>query len=158
MSQDFTDDCFGGGHVAQTDLQNIENNFAALKSTFSGASAPPNAVAGMFWYDTNNNILKLRNEANNAWISVFDFANSVCSDDTVDTTAIVDDAVTNAKLADNAVNTAQLIDGAVTAAKLASDATPWSLFDEDDPSGASYTEFTNLTASKKYRLSFNIHS
>jgi len=74
MSQDFTDDCFASGHVAQTDMQNIENNFAALKSCFSGSSAPPDTVAGMWWYDTSADILKLRNEANSAWLNVFDFS------------------------------------------------------------------------------------
>lgn len=76
MSQDFTDDCYGSDHVVQTDMANIEKNFAALKSTFSGAAAPSNLVAGMWWFDTTANILKLRNEANNAWQSVWDFANN----------------------------------------------------------------------------------
>ena len=75
MAQDFTDDCFASDHVVQTDMQNIENNFAALKSAFSGAAAPANTVAGMWWFDTATNILKLRNEANNGWQSVWDFAN-----------------------------------------------------------------------------------
>lgn len=75
MSQTYTDDCFSGPHVAQTDMANIENNFAALKSCFSGASAPSNTVAGMWWFDTTTNILKVRNEANSAWLSVYDFAN-----------------------------------------------------------------------------------
>jgi len=66
MSQTYTDNCFQSGNVGQTDLQNIENNFAALKSNFSGTGAPPNAVAGMEWFDTdadtgNKGILKLRN-------------------------------------------------------------------------------------------------
>ena len=76
MAQDWTDDVFAGGHVAQTDLQNIENNFAAIKSAFSGAVTPADTVAGMWWYDTTANILKLRNEANSAWLSVWDFANN----------------------------------------------------------------------------------
>ena len=74
--QTYTDDCYAGAHVAATDMQNIENNFAALKSAFSGATTPANTVAGMWWFDTTANILKLRNEANNAWQSVWDFANS----------------------------------------------------------------------------------
>ena len=76
MSQSFTDDCFASGHVAQTDMQNIENNFAALKSCFSGSSAPSNLVAGMWWFDTTNHLLKVRNEANDAWQSVWDLANN----------------------------------------------------------------------------------
>lgn len=86
MAQNFTDDCFAGSHVGQTDLQNMENNFACLKSSFSGSSAPSNPVAGMFWYDTSAHILKLRNEANNAWLSIWDLANNkpVASNLTID--------------------------------------------------------------------------
>jgi len=76
MSQDFTDNVFATDHAVQTDMQNIENNFAALKSAFSGTTTPADAVAGMWWFDTTANILKIRNEANNAWQSVWDFANS----------------------------------------------------------------------------------
>ena len=75
MSQSFTDDVYASGHVAATDLQNIENNFAALKSTFSGASAPSNPVAGMWWYDTTNSILKLRDSSNASWLELYDFDN-----------------------------------------------------------------------------------
>ncbi len=74
MAQDFTDDCFAGAHTGQEDLQNMEDNFAALKSLFSGASAPANTVAFMPWGDTTNHILKVRNEANNAWINLLNMA------------------------------------------------------------------------------------
>ena len=76
MSQTYVDDCYGSAHTATTDLQAFEDNFAALKSAFSGATEPANTVAGMWWFDTTANILKLRNEANNAWQSVWDFANN----------------------------------------------------------------------------------
>lgn len=75
-AQDFTDDCFGTTHVVQTDQENVEKNFACLKSAFSGAVAPSNLVAGMWWFDTTSNILKIRNEANNAWQSVWNFASN----------------------------------------------------------------------------------
>ena len=66
MTQTYTDNCFQSGNVGQTDLQNIENNFAAVKSNFSGTSAPPNAVPGMLWFDTdadtnNKGVQKLYN-------------------------------------------------------------------------------------------------
>jgi len=76
MPQNYIDDCFSTTHVVITDMQAVENNFAALKSSFSGTSAPSNPIAGMWWFDTTANILKLRNEANNAWQSVWDFANN----------------------------------------------------------------------------------
>ena len=76
MSQTYVDDCYGSAHTATTDLQAFEDNFAALKSAFSGATEPANTVAGMWWFDTTAHILKLRNEANNAWQSVWDLANN----------------------------------------------------------------------------------
>lgn len=74
MAQLYTDDVFDPNHDGQTDLQNIENNFAALKSQFGGLTAPANPVAGMPWVDTTAHILKIRNEANSAWLSIFDLA------------------------------------------------------------------------------------
>lgn len=70
MGQTFTDDVFAGGHVASTDLQNIENNFATLKSMFSGTSQPSNAVAGMPWFDTTKKVMKQRNTANDGWLGL----------------------------------------------------------------------------------------
>jgi len=70
MSQNWTDDVFAGGHVGQTDLQNMENNFACLKSMFSGGSAPSNAIAGMPWFDTTQKVLKYRDSANAAWLGL----------------------------------------------------------------------------------------
>lgn len=67
MSQTFTDDCYAPGHQATTDLQSFEDNFAALKSAFSGTTAPSNLVAGMAWLDTTLALLKTRNSVNNAW-------------------------------------------------------------------------------------------
>ena len=62
--------------VGDTTLTLFQAMLKSLQSNFSGATQPSNPVAGMWWYDTTSNILKLRNEANSAWISVFDFANS----------------------------------------------------------------------------------
>ena len=56
--QTFVDDCFDENHSAYDDLQNMENNFAALKSNFSGISSPANAVAGMDWFDSDNHVNK----------------------------------------------------------------------------------------------------
>lgn len=75
MTQTYNDAVPASTRDALEDLTAIRNNFAALKSCFSGSTAPPNPVAGMWWYDTTANILKLRNEANSAWLNVYDFAN-----------------------------------------------------------------------------------
>ena len=76
MAQEFVDNVFDSTFEVQTTMANVEKNFAALKSSFSGAGAPSNPIAGMWWFDTTANILKLRNEANNAWQSVWNFANN----------------------------------------------------------------------------------
>lgn len=75
-NQDFTDDCFAGGHVAQVDMANGEKNFAILKSLFFGPNPPPNQVPGMPWLDSTSHILTIKNEANTAWISIWNMATS----------------------------------------------------------------------------------
>jgi len=48
----------------------LNNALSAILSSNSGGSEPSTKTAYMFWADTNNNILKLRNSANNGWISL----------------------------------------------------------------------------------------
>ena len=48
----------------------LNNALAALASLSSGATAPTATFANMLWYDTAANILKMRNEADDGWISV----------------------------------------------------------------------------------------
>lgn len=68
----------------------INNALQALGSTNSGASAPATTYANMLWYDTTSNILKIRAEANDAWISIGYF------DQSADAFRILDDTqVTN---------------------------------------------------------------
>lgn len=48
----------------------INAAIAALISNNSGASAPSTTYAYMFWADTSSGLLKQRNAANNAWITI----------------------------------------------------------------------------------------
>ena len=50
----------------------IDINLAlkALGSLSSGSSAPSTTYANMLWYDTTNNTLKMRSEADDAWITL----------------------------------------------------------------------------------------
>ena len=48
----------------------INSALQALGSSNSGTTEPATIYANMFWYDTTTKILKLRSEANDAWISV----------------------------------------------------------------------------------------
>ena len=76
MSQTYTISCFDGSDVWSIDLQAMEDNFEALRTHFSGVAQPANAIAGMTWYDTTNHILKIRDETNNVWLSIWDLANN----------------------------------------------------------------------------------
>jgi len=48
----------------------LNNNFAACFTNNSGASAPSTTYAYMWWADTSNGLLKLRNGGNTDWITV----------------------------------------------------------------------------------------
>jgi len=48
----------------------INDVLLAISSNNSGASAPATMYANQWWYDSTNDILKIRSEANDAWISV----------------------------------------------------------------------------------------
>jgi hypothetical protein len=48
----------------------INNALQALGSLNSGSTSPATTYANMLWYDTGANILKMRSEADDAWISL----------------------------------------------------------------------------------------
>ncbi len=70
MAQTWTDNCFDPAHQGRVDLQAFEDNFAALKSMFSGADAPADPVPGMTWFHTTKKLPKMRNNANNDWLGI----------------------------------------------------------------------------------------
>jgi len=49
----------------------VNSALQALASQNSGATAPITTYANMIWYDTTNNQIKKRNEANSAWVTLF---------------------------------------------------------------------------------------
>jgi hypothetical protein len=57
----------------------INSGLQALASNNSGNSAPTTTYANMWWYETDSNLLKIRNESDSAWINVayVDQSNSV---------------------------------------------------------------------------------
>ena len=48
----------------------LNNALLAIVSQNSGSSAPAATFANMLWYDTANNQIKKRNEANSAWVTL----------------------------------------------------------------------------------------
>jgi len=58
----------GTGAAVRSD---INNGLAAIVSNNSGATAPSTTYAYQWWADTTTGLLKLRNAANNGWITLF---------------------------------------------------------------------------------------
>ena len=56
------------GANTRSDLNNL---FQAIVSNNSAGTEPATKYAYMVWADTGNDVLKVRNSANNAWISVY---------------------------------------------------------------------------------------
>jgi hypothetical protein len=73
MSQHDYDIANGGGAAVRAD---INLALAAILSQNSGATAPATTKPFMYWYDTANSVLKQRNAADTAWLTIMD-ANGV---------------------------------------------------------------------------------
>ena len=56
--------------TASSARSDINDALQALVSNNSGDSAPTTTFANMWWYETDTNLLKIRNEGDNAWINV----------------------------------------------------------------------------------------
>jgi len=48
----------------------LNDALEAIATNNAGASAPSTTYANQWWYDTSNNILKIRSKADDAWINV----------------------------------------------------------------------------------------
>jgi len=51
-------------------LVDLNNALSAIVTNNAGPSEPNPTFANMFWFDTNNDLMKMRNEANSAWVIV----------------------------------------------------------------------------------------
>ena len=60
----------------------INNALAAIRSSNLSATEPANLFAGLFWFDTTNDELKIRNEANDGWIVMGKFSGNTNTSDT----------------------------------------------------------------------------
>lgn len=54
----------------------INSVLAAIRSSNLSPTEPANKFAGLFWFDTTNDELKFRNEANDGWIVIGKFQNN----------------------------------------------------------------------------------
>ena len=68
----------GTGAAVRTDLNNA---LAAIVSNNSSSSAPATTYAYQWWADTSNNVLKIRNSANNAWVELLQLDGTLTMED-----------------------------------------------------------------------------
>lgn len=76
MSQTFTAPA-GTDNVALAVRQYLVDRDEALRTLFSGSSAPSSPSAYQLWADTSSKILKQRNGSNSAWVEVLPLADTV---------------------------------------------------------------------------------
>ena len=71
MSHNYYEDVYAPGHIAGDDISKITTNFNTLRAQWADPDSPVNQVAGMVWYDTDNKLIKIRNQANSDWLGSF---------------------------------------------------------------------------------------
>ena len=75
--------------TASSARSDINNALQALVSNNSGSSAPSTTYANMWWYETDTNLLKIRNEGDSAWINVAYVNQSTSKFEILDNTKVV---------------------------------------------------------------------
>ena len=105
----------------------LNNALSAISSNNSGSSEPATMYAYEWWIDTSNDLLKLRNSANNAWITM---PFSITADNTVDINA-------------GTVN-------GITSFSFSSGSTVTSILDEDNLASNSATALATQQSIKAY--------
>ena len=148
----------------------LNNALQALASTNTGATEPTTTFAGQLWVDTANDVIKLRNEANDGWVTLpFDstdgsvtlsasdintiFGSDVVLDSDIGTTVQAYDADT--LKADTADTLTAPFRGTVTTDNdLSFDMSASNNF-ACTPSGTGTLTFTNITAGQSGNIYLN---
>lgn len=138
-------------------LVDLNNNLAAIVSNNSGTTEPATVYAFQWWADTSTGILKLRNAANNAWISMLNMATgqSLVTEFKDSTFALLDDSDATKKivfqlagLSTNSTRTFTFPDKSGTFAMLDDiGSTAYGLFRKADPAVVGFTKTGNFTVS-----------
>jgi hypothetical protein len=114
----------------------LNNALAALASTSAADTEPSTTFANQLWMDTDNNILKVRNEDDDAWISLATF------DQATDTVTYIDSVELAKVIVSDAAQTFTAAQrGAITALTDGATITP----DFDDGNNFSVTLAGNRT-------------
>jgi hypothetical protein len=153
----------------------LNDALQALGSTQSGTTAPSPTFANQLWYDTTNNILKIRNEDNDAWISLLTLdqsadsvssistATAVLSAGTVSLPAITTTGDTNTGIYFPAADTIAFTEGGVEAMRIDSSGNvgigltaPTRLLHIDGGSSTTYFQMTNTASGRTNADGFQI--
>lgn len=125
----------------RTDLNNA---LGAIATSNSGASAPTTTYANMLWYDTTNAVLKMRDAANAAWITLFYLDQSNGLFHVLDDTEVVNTSGTQTGLIGDQTQTTWNTGSGTTPSLIA----PATLKAYVDNREATTTEYRNNTADK----------
>lgn len=121
MSHDWFNNVYQStGKSAHDIMGQIELMLEALKSSFFGAGFPSDPVAGMICVNTTDHCCYMRNEANDAWVYLFDLSTMAFNIGAgmVATAMLADAAVAEAKIGSGAVTEGKIGPGAVTDDKI----------------------------------------
>ena len=123
----------------------LKNSFpsvdAAVNAIHTSASAPSTSIsAGLIWFDTTNNLIKIRNEANDAWITL---PISPVTSNTVD--------IDGGSIDGTAIGAASASTGKFSSVNIAGDgATVTGIKDEDDMASDSAVKLATQQSIKAY--------
>lgn len=109
--------CFSTADVIETNMQQVEDNFDALRNHFANSTAPTSPDAGQFWYDTGASSIKIR--YNSSWDEFWDMDNHAVASGAVKTAslaagALSTDAAGRAKMANGFLKSSHVEDVDVT--------------------------------------------
>jgi hypothetical protein len=90
---------------ARADINDVLD---AIVSNNSSASAPSTTFAHMWWFDTTNNQLKMRNENDNAWVTIGEVDSSNRFVHIIGSWEISQDSSNNLKISYNGTGKAKL--------------------------------------------------
>ena len=113
----YSSECFSTAAVIETNMQQIEDNFDALRNHFANSTAPTSPDAGQFWYDTGSSAIKIR--YNSSWVDFWDMDGQCVAAGQVKTAslaagALSTDAAGRAKMANGFLKSSHVEDVDVT--------------------------------------------
>src|SRR6056297_666365 len=141
-----------GNQTAPNFRSDLNDALQALASLSSGSTAPSTTYANMPWYDTVNNLLKMRTEADDAWINIAYLDQSANAFRLLDDTQVTNTSGTQTGLLGDQATSAWET-GTATTESLVSPAKVKAAIDALVPDqAASLDNLNNVSAGGAYRI------